>query len=90
VALGLILIAAGLALVLLAVGLVRESASSDAKPGMTMRSASGSGARHAARRVIRRTSRAYAAEGSRGSSGTKRAKRWNWPTARAIRKQRLQ
>jgi hypothetical protein len=53
---------------------------------MTMRSASGSGARHAARRVIRRTSRANAAEGSRGASGSKRAKQWAWPTARAIRK----
>ena len=55
-----------------------------------MRSAAGSGARHAARRVTRWTSSPYAADGRRGSSGAKRAKRRNCPTARAIRKQRLQ
>ena len=40
--------------------------------------------------MTRWTRSAYAADDSRGSSGAKRAKRWNCPTARAIRKHRLQ
>ncbi|HEY7435760.1 MAG TPA: hypothetical protein VIE41_11515 [Methylomirabilota bacterium] len=50
---------------------------------------SGSGGRHAARRVTRWTTHAYSAGPRRGSSGANRARRWNWPTARAIKKQRL-
>ena len=67
----------------------RVSSCSDPNPGTTMRSAIGNGARHGARRVMRCTSAVYSAAARRGAPGSKRAKRWNWTTARPSTKHRL-